>query len=327
GQISALGVRSPLGFARGPAKMRARAGSGEHHGIKTAGKRTEEALKEVGDSMNEVFKDMKEQWSKFTRPSWFGGSSKEAHHPVRPGSSKEPTEVHAHPEDDATMRHHCAALERLVEMGLSPQAAKVAVRRLDSWLVSEDGRAEMAAAEAEASSAGEPILHERRVCVCGFRGCGDSGFPAPLGLQDEGSLGRTQVKKNSAAVPRAGAPGVACWRAGFPRGALSHAVAHGHLHKPSLKKAVTNDCEFVAFAFQLSLTVRVVASGATTLQGAGRNRLHPAFGPYVVLLTWCAGRFRSRSHDDWCGQQAGQHRSPRPCCPAAVRKAVFSRDR
>eukprot|EP00913_Durusdinium_trenchii_P001493 g1381.t1 len=116
--------------------MRARAGSGEHHGIKTAGKRTEEALKEVGDSMNEVFKDMKEQWSKFTRPSWFGGSSKEAHHPVRPGSSKEPTEVHAHPEDDATMRHHCAALERLVEMGLSPQAAKVA-----------------------ASSAGEPILH------------------------------------------------------------------------------------------------------------------------------------------------------------------------
>ncbi|CAK9071306.1 unnamed protein product, partial [Durusdinium trenchii] len=215
GQISALGVRSPLGFARGPAKMRARAGSGEHHGIKTAGKRTEEALKEVGDSMNEVFKDMKEQWSKFTRPSWFGGSSKEAHHPVRPGSSKEPTEVHAHPEDDATMRHHCAALERLVEMGLSPQAAKVAVRRLDSWLVSEDGRAEMAAAEAEASSAGEPILHERRVCVCGFRGCGDSGFPAPLGLQDEG---------------------VACWRAGFPRGALSHAVAHGHLHKPSLKK-------------------------------------------------------------------------------------------
>ncbi|CAK9071298.1 unnamed protein product, partial [Durusdinium trenchii] len=159
GQISALGVRSPLGFARGPAKMRARAGSGEHHGIKTAGKRTEEALKEVGDSMNEVFKDMKEQWSKFTRPSWFGGSSKEAHHPVRPGSSKEPTEVHAHPEDDATMRHHCAALERLVEMGLSPQAAKVAVRRLDSWLVSEDGRAEMAAAEAEASSAGEPILH------------------------------------------------------------------------------------------------------------------------------------------------------------------------
>ena len=31
--------------------------------------------RKVGDSMNEVFKDMKEQWSKFTRPSWFGGSS------------------------------------------------------------------------------------------------------------------------------------------------------------------------------------------------------------------------------------------------------------
>jgi len=44
-------------------------------------------------------------------------------------------------------------------MGLSPQAAKVAVRHLDSWLVSEDGRSEMAVAEAEATSCGEPILH------------------------------------------------------------------------------------------------------------------------------------------------------------------------
>ena len=118
-------------------------------------------------------------------------------------------------------RHHCAALERLVEMGLSPQAgcpdqivnerspkqqvtasrqdshvalrsytvihswlavpdleaAKVAVRHLDSWLVSEvgrvqveqfssqllrqDGRSEMAVAEAEATSTGEAILHAR----------------------------------------------------------------------------------------------------------------------------------------------------------------------
>ncbi|CAL1129043.1 unnamed protein product [Cladocopium goreaui] len=151
--------------------MRARTGSGdrEHHGshgIKAAGKRTEEALKEVGESVNEVFKDMKEQFSKFTRPSWFGGSSKETPaqlaKPVAGGQEAHAHNAHAHdphPEDDTTMRHHCAALERLVEMGLSPQAAKVAVRRLDSWLVSEDGRAEMAAAEAEAFSAGEPILH------------------------------------------------------------------------------------------------------------------------------------------------------------------------
>lgn len=148
--------------------MRARTGSGDrehhatgNHGIKAAGKRTQEAFHEVGESMGEVFKDMKESWNKFTRPSWFGGSSKEAHaahgQPAKPGGEKE-THV-AHPEDDAQMRHHCAALERLVEMGLSPQAAKVAVRRLDSWLVSEDGRAEMAAAEAEAFSSGEPILH------------------------------------------------------------------------------------------------------------------------------------------------------------------------
>lgn len=151
--------------------MRARTGSGDrehhgNHGIKAAGKRTEEALKEVGESVNEVFKDMKEQFSKFTRPSWFGGSSKETPaqlaKPVAGGQEAHAHNAHAHdphPEDDTTMRHHCAALERLVEMGLSPQAAKVAVRRLDSWLVSEDGRAEMAAAEAEAFSAGEPILH------------------------------------------------------------------------------------------------------------------------------------------------------------------------
>eukprot|EP00435_Cladocopium_sp_Y103_P012300 s2023_g3.t1 len=148
--------------------MRARTGSGdrEHHGshgIKAAGKRTEEALKEVGESVNEVFKDMKEQFSKFTRPSWFGGSSKETPAQLaKPVAGGQEAHAHAHaphPEDDTTMRHHCAALERLVEMGLSPQAAKVAVRRLDSWLVSEDGRAEMAAAEAEAFSSGEPILH------------------------------------------------------------------------------------------------------------------------------------------------------------------------
>ncbi|CAJ1395601.1 unnamed protein product [Effrenium voratum] len=143
--------------------MRARTGSGDGH--KSAGKKTEEALKEVGDSMNEVFKDMKEHFSKFTRPSWFGGSKHPVGHPAHvpgpaPGHPQaESSASAAKPEDDTPMRHHCAALERLVEMGLSPQAAKVAVRRLDSWLVSEDGRAEMSAAEAEAFNSGEPILH------------------------------------------------------------------------------------------------------------------------------------------------------------------------
>eukprot|EP00419_Tripos_fusus_P043116 CAMPEP_0172793190 /NCGR_PEP_ID=MMETSP1074-20121228/209354_1 /TAXON_ID=2916 /ORGANISM="Ceratium fusus, Strain PA161109" /LENGTH=534 /DNA_ID=CAMNT_0013630265 /DNA_START=26 /DNA_END=1627 /DNA_ORIENTATION=+ len=63
-------------------------------------------------------------------------------------------------EDDGAMRRHCAALERLViEIGLSPQAARVALRHLDAWLVDDYGKAEMASAEAAAHAAGEVILH------------------------------------------------------------------------------------------------------------------------------------------------------------------------
>mmetsp|Transcript_41301 Transcript_41301/g.88716 ORF Transcript_41301/g.88716 Transcript_41301/m.88716 type:complete len:472 (+) Transcript_41301:122-1537(+) len=61
--------------------------------------------------------------------------------------------------DDLTMRRHFAALERLVEVGLSPEAARVALRHLDSWLVSQEGHEEMAAAEMAARAASEPILH------------------------------------------------------------------------------------------------------------------------------------------------------------------------
>ncbi|CAE7033046.1 unnamed protein product [Symbiodinium natans] len=119
--------------------------------------------------VHKFFTGMEESFSKITRPTWLGGGggagggsgpSRQAPMPPPVVHTKQtrPTPTPSG-EDDATMRHHCAALERLVEMGLSPQAAKVAVRHLDSWLVSEDGRSEMAVAEAEATNVGEPILH------------------------------------------------------------------------------------------------------------------------------------------------------------------------
>lgn len=63
-------------------------------------------------------------------------------------------------DDDDAMRRHCASLERLVvDLGISPQAARVALRHLDAWLVSEAGTMEMAAAEAAGHGSGEHILH------------------------------------------------------------------------------------------------------------------------------------------------------------------------
>lgn len=50
-------------------------------------------------------------------------------------------------------------LERLVENGFSPEAARAALRHFDEWLVSDEGKAEMAIAEAHAHAAGDPILH------------------------------------------------------------------------------------------------------------------------------------------------------------------------
>eukprot|EP00440_Ansanella_granifera_P043744 gb/GFBE01047404.1/.p1 GENE.gb/GFBE01047404.1/~~gb/GFBE01047404.1/.p1 ORF type:complete len:470 (+),score=118.87 gb/GFBE01047404.1/:1-1410(+) len=145
----------------------------------SGGRRTEDALKEVGDSMKEVFRGVEESFSsmKFTRPSWMGGgassstpkpAAKSDVPAAAPRGTADSTRQEATApaangapggEDDAAMRRHCAALERLVEIGLSPQAAKVALRHLDSWLVCEEGKAEMAAAEAEAFNCGEPILH------------------------------------------------------------------------------------------------------------------------------------------------------------------------
>ncbi|CAK0800203.1 unnamed protein product, partial [Prorocentrum cordatum] len=63
-------------------------------------------------------------------------------------------------DDDDAMRRHCSSLERLVvDLGISPQAARVALRHLDAWLVSEAGAMEMAAAEAAGHGSGEHILH------------------------------------------------------------------------------------------------------------------------------------------------------------------------
>lgn len=63
------------------------------------------------------------------------------------------------PDGDTVMRLHCAGLERLVMMGLSPQAARVSLRHLDAWMVSEAGVKEMRAAEEVAEATGEPLLH------------------------------------------------------------------------------------------------------------------------------------------------------------------------
>jgi len=57
------------------------------------------------------------------------------------------------------MQQRLVSLERLVSMGLSPQAARAALQHLDEWLVSDVGAAEMSTAEATAQAAGEYILH------------------------------------------------------------------------------------------------------------------------------------------------------------------------
>lgn len=146
--------------------------------FKDSGKKTEGALKDVGDSMNALFSGAQESFSsiKFmgARPasSWFGAVANtgalEAP-PELPSKGSSPTaaarpagrqpERQAHAEDDHAMRRHCAALERLVDVGLSPQAARVALRHLDEWLVGQEGEVVMASAEAAAHCNGEAILH------------------------------------------------------------------------------------------------------------------------------------------------------------------------
>lgn len=80
--------------------------------------------------------------------------------PVPAAASNAPAELLPNTgEDDAVMRRHCAAIERIIDIGLSLPAARIALKHLDTWLVGEEGITEMAAAEEVAINAGEPILH------------------------------------------------------------------------------------------------------------------------------------------------------------------------
>lgn len=76
-----------------------------------------------------------------------------------PMASLPPTPLSSTEEDDLAMRQHFGALERLVSMGLTPQAARMALRHFDEWLTSQEGIASMARADATAREAGESILH------------------------------------------------------------------------------------------------------------------------------------------------------------------------
>mmetsp|Transcript_91957 Transcript_91957/g.265315 ORF Transcript_91957/g.265315 Transcript_91957/m.265315 type:complete len:618 (+) Transcript_91957:3-1856(+) len=159
--------------------------------FKERGKKTEDALHQVGESMKALFSggtaaDLmsggRPWWGEgYGGPGGLGGIPQAAGTKaagdapgapaaavptvataVAPGqatAAAASVQQHHQALDDAAMRRHCAALERLVEMGVSPQAARVALRHLDSWIVGEDGEAEMAAAEGAAAAAGEPILH------------------------------------------------------------------------------------------------------------------------------------------------------------------------
>lgn len=145
-------------------------------------------LKDVGDSMNSWFKGAEDAFKHMgARPGgWWGsqqsgktasassttpatrtgrqngsagaGNTQESFRHVGNASNSTAARTAQSP-DDITMRRHCAALERLVEIGLSPQASKVALRHLDSWLVSEECEIECSTAEVVAESMGEPVLH------------------------------------------------------------------------------------------------------------------------------------------------------------------------
>mmetsp|Transcript_91956 Transcript_91956/g.265305 ORF Transcript_91956/g.265305 Transcript_91956/m.265305 type:complete len:577 (+) Transcript_91956:3-1733(+) len=138
--------------------------------FKERGKKTEDALHQVGESVKALFGNAAGAADR--RPWWGGGDAghqaqeaatiAEAPRVAAPTSA--PAEGRAGGQqrsqdvDDAAMRRHCAAMERLVEMGISPQAARVALRHLDAWIVGEEGSSAMAAAEDAAAAAGEAII-------------------------------------------------------------------------------------------------------------------------------------------------------------------------
>jgi len=75
------------------------------------------------------------------------------------GQRDETTGIARQPARTAVTAQHSPELERLVEHGFSPEAAKAALQHFDEWLASDEGKAEMAVAEADANAAGDPILH------------------------------------------------------------------------------------------------------------------------------------------------------------------------
>jgi len=129
-----------------------------------------------------LFKGLEDSFShmKLTRPAWWGApvtspqGSRSSQAAASVGSTAGPfapsqasrssASSAAAPEappqsvDNTAMMHHFVAIERLVRMGLSPQAAKVALHHLDDWVFSPTGATEMGAAEVAAISLGEPIL-------------------------------------------------------------------------------------------------------------------------------------------------------------------------
>lgn len=165
--------------------------------LSEAGRKTEDALKEMGVSVKDVFRGVEGsladggKWAAW--PNWWQAAERrEEPRPSKPQTehrnlcpvatgvpgvlrsqvadtqnqlpSKHLRIEKSNPEarqahNDLAMRRYCAALERLVDLGLSPEAAQSALQHLDDWVVGDEGKAQMAAAEAAIHAAGGPILH------------------------------------------------------------------------------------------------------------------------------------------------------------------------
>lgn len=128
--------------------------------LQAAGKKAEDGFNEVLGSIGSIFGGPQ----RIGRSMSLDSSDIGAYAPLPPPQKKTPPPnlvppPWPGPDGDTVMRLHCAALERLVMMGLSPQAARVSLRHLDAWMVSETGVKEMRAAEEVAEATGEPLLH------------------------------------------------------------------------------------------------------------------------------------------------------------------------
>eukprot|EP00927_Polykrikos_kofoidii_P031397 TRINITY_DN27004_c0_g1_i1.p1 TRINITY_DN27004_c0_g1~~TRINITY_DN27004_c0_g1_i1.p1 ORF type:complete len:588 (-),score=122.34 TRINITY_DN27004_c0_g1_i1:118-1881(-) len=149
--------------------------------FKDIAKRTDDGLKDAGVTVNRVFESFRKDFPSgawFTRPDQpgfgeapgsappFGGYSSCSAAPsngvssARGQTSRDPgCAVRPVFNDDAAMRYHCTALDRLIGMGYSVQAARSAMQHFDDWLASAAGSAALTAAETAARLEGEAILH------------------------------------------------------------------------------------------------------------------------------------------------------------------------